>query len=69
MVLGLSNWWEYIKLLLAGKRLHRPTDDIYQLGGDVLIDPNGVVKLHFVSDTPIDRPSLAEIQSAVEFHN
>ena len=65
-VLGLGNWWQYIKLMLGGQKLHRPTDDIYQLGGDVLIDPSGIVRLHFVSDTPIDRPSVKEIQAVVD---
>ncbi|MCA9215279.1 MAG: AhpC/TSA family protein [Planctomycetales bacterium] len=63
-VLGIGNWWAYIKLMMAGQKLHSPTDDIYQLGGDVLIDPHGIVRFHFVSETPVDRPSVAEIQAA-----
>ena len=55
-VLGPSSWWGYLKLLLRARKLRRPTDDVYQLGGDVLIDPEGTVRLHHVSRIPIDRP-------------
>ena len=68
-ILGIGNWWHYIKLMLRGRRVHRPTDDIYQLGGDVLVDPNGIVRLHFVSETPVDRPAVAAIQAAIEMAN
>jgi hypothetical protein len=64
-VLGVRQWWTYIRLILRGHRVQRPTDDIYQLGGDVLIDPAGIVQLHFVSDSPVDRPSLDSIQRII----
>jgi alkyl hydroperoxide reductase subunit AhpC len=64
-VLGIGNWGHYIKLILRGRRVQRPTADIYQLGGDVIVDPQGIVRFHFVSGTPIDRPSLAEIKSVI----
>lgn len=64
-VLGPSSWWGYLKLLLRGRKLRRPTDDIYQLGGDVLIDPPGTVRLHYVSRIPIDRPSVESLLDVV----
>ncbi|MFV2069765.1 MAG: SelL-related redox protein [Pirellulales bacterium] len=48
----------YAKLLLRGRRIRRPTGDVYQLGGDVLIDPNGIVRLHHVGNGPADRPEI-----------
>jgi alkyl hydroperoxide reductase subunit AhpC len=64
-VLGVGNWWHYIKLILHGRRVQRPTGDIYQLGGDVIVDPQSMVRFHFVSETPVDRPSLDQIKSAI----
>lgn len=57
-VWGPASWWGFIKLLLRGRKLRRPTDDVYQMGGDVLIDPEGIVRLHYVSRYPLDRPSI-----------
>jgi len=55
-VMGPSSWWGYSKLLLRGRKLKAPTGDVRQLGGDVLIDPGGMIRLHHVTQTPIDRP-------------
>lgn len=59
--MGPSSWPSYTRLLLRGRRLHRPTGDVQQMGGDVLIDPEGIVCLHHVSSTPADRPSAAAL--------
>ena len=63
---GPASWWGFIKLLFSGHKLHWPTDDVYQLGGDVLIDPEGRVRLHYVSRNPMDRPSLDALLEQVE---
>ena len=65
VILGPSSWWGYLKLLLRGRKPRRPTDDVHQLGGDVLIDPKGIVRLHHVSRTPLDRPSVESLLEAV----
>jgi len=65
VIFGPSSWWGYLKLLLRGRKLRRPTDDVHQLGGDVLIDPKGTVCLHHVGRTPIDRPSVESLLEAV----
>jgi hypothetical protein len=57
-VWGPASWWGYIRLLLRGRKLRLPTDDVYQMGGDVLIDPEGIVRLHYVSRSPLDRPPI-----------
>ena len=64
-VLGPAAWGEYIKLLFRGRRLRRPTGDPYQLGGDVLIDPAGIVRLHHVSRNPADRPDVSDLIETV----
>ena len=53
--------WTYLKLLGRGRRLRRPGTDIHQLGGDVLIDPQGMVRLHYVGVGPADRPTISAL--------
>ncbi len=69
-----GRWWDlvgpatigvYVKLMLRGRRLHRATGDVKQLGGDVLIDPEGIVRLHHVGSGPADRPSVESLLDAV----
>lgn len=64
-ILGPAAWWAYVKLLARGRRLHRATGDVTQLGGDVLIDPTGIVRLHHVGSGPADRPSVESLLSMV----
>lgn len=58
---GPATWWAYIQLIGRGHRLRRPTGDIRQLGGDVLVDPMGRVALHHVGKGPADRPAVAAL--------
>jgi len=62
---GPASWWAYAKLLLRGRRLRLPSGDASQLGGDVLIDLNGVVRLHHVGNGPADRPSVSSLLELV----
>lgn len=56
---GPATWWAYARLIARGGRLRRPTDDVHQLGGDVLVDPIGRVALHHVGKGPAARPAVA----------
>lgn len=58
---GPQTWWAYLKALLSGQHLHPSHGDISQRGGDVLIDPQGVVRLHHVGEGPADRPAVRDI--------
>lgn len=55
----------YLKLIGRGRRLRRPGSDVRQLGGDVLIDPHGVVRFHHVGRGPADRPDISELLKSV----
>lgn len=55
----------YLRLMLRGRRLRMPTGDTAQLGGDVLIDPAGVVRVHHVGSGPADRPAIDELLDVV----
>ena len=61
---GPKTWWAYGRLLLAGEKLHAAGSDVSQRGGDVLIDPAGIVRLHHVGDGPADRPAVDELLAA-----
>jgi alkyl hydroperoxide reductase subunit AhpC len=62
---GPPTIWTYIKLLARGRRLQKTGSDVTQLGGDVLIDPAGAVRLHHVGRGPADRPSVQELLAVV----
>ena len=62
---GPATWWAYARLIARGRRLRRPTDDIHQLGGDVLVDPLGTVALLHVGQGPADRPPVAVLLDRV----
>lgn len=62
-----ANWWTlynpvsiagYLWLMIRGTRPGTPGKDWNQLGGDVLIDPEGIVRAHYTSSNPHDRPNI-----------
>ena len=64
-VWGPPAWWAYAKLLARGRRLKKSGGDVDQLGGDVLVDPGGVVRLHSVGRGPADRPPVDSILATI----
>lgn len=60
-VWGPKTWWVYIEQLMKGQRLKKSAGDIFQRGGDVLIDPAGMVRFHHVGRGPADRPAAGTI--------
>jgi peroxiredoxin len=64
-VFGPRSMWAYSNLIVRGRRPKAATGDPLQLGGDVLIDPQGTVRLHHVGSGPADRPSVASILEIV----
>lgn len=60
-VWGPKTWLVYGRELLKGRKLEKSEDDVYQCGGDVLIDPEGIVRLHHVGSGPADRPEAGRI--------
>jgi alkyl hydroperoxide reductase subunit AhpC len=68
-IYGLPSIWEYLRLIASGRRPGKPGEDWRQMGGNVLIDPQGIVRLHYVSQTPHDRPSIESILAVVQTHS
>jgi peroxiredoxin len=65
-IYGLSSIWNYMKLIFRGRLPGKPGKNWRQLGGDVLIDPDGIVRLHHLSTGPHDRPAIDSILAIVE---
>lgn len=64
-IFGPASLVEYGKLMLRG-RIPKPSNaDLYQLGGDVLIDPDGTVQFQHVGSGPADRPPVAKLLDVV----
>lgn len=63
---GPKTWWAYLKEICRGRFPRKSSGDLYQRGGDVLIDPTGIVRFHHVGEGPADRPAIAEILSMIK---
>ena len=61
---GVRTWLAYLHELARGRLPKYSGGDTRQLGGDVLIDPAGIVRFHHVGTGPADRPSVAAILEA-----
>ena len=70
----VGSWWsilnpvsiaKYVGLLLRGQRLQKSGSDYRQLGGDILVDAAGIVRLHHVSQNPHDRPAVDELLAVI----
>lgn len=55
----------YARLLRRGRRLERPTEDTRQLGGDLVIGPDGTLAAIFRPRSPDDRPTVQQLIDAV----
>jgi hypothetical protein len=63
---GPETWWAYLKEMVKGAKLRKSEGDISQRGGDVLIDPAGIVSLHHVGAGPADRPPVAGLLRRID---
>jgi hypothetical protein len=53
-----------VRLIRAGRRLRRPTQDTRQLGGDFVVDRRGRLAYAYRSARPDDRPPVEELIDA-----
>lgn len=63
---GPAAWRVYFKEIIKGNRPRPANDDVYQRGGNVLISPEGMVRMHHISKGPADRPGIEGILQIVE---
>jgi peroxiredoxin len=60
-----KNLWSYAKALLRGEKLPQVQADPNQLGGDFVIDGDGIIRLAYYSKNATDRPSVDELLSVL----
>jgi hypothetical protein len=69
---GFFDLWNFATLriylleMLKGNWLKRSQGDVRQRGGDVLIDPQGMVRLHHVCKGPADRLPADNVSKLIE---
>lgn len=60
----------YAEQLVAGRELPKPFenvhDDPHQMGGDFLLDSQGVIKMSYCGKSSTDRPSIDQILLAMK---
>lgn len=65
-VWGPSTWRAYAREIAHGHVPHKSSGDLYQRGGDVVIDASGIVRFHHVGTGPADRPSIAVLLACLD---
>jgi alkyl hydroperoxide reductase subunit AhpC len=56
-----QNLWYYAKATLQGREKFGKRGDPHQLGGDFIVDSQGIVRLAHPSKEPTDRPSIEKL--------
>ena len=56
-----ANLWYYAKAIAQKRQTYGKRGDPHQLGGDFVIDPQGIIRLAHPSREPTDRPTVATI--------
>ena len=55
----------YARLIRAGRRLRRPTEDIHQLGADAVVGRDGALRYLSLPSTPDARPPISDLIAAL----
>lgn len=58
--------FSYAKLLLSGRKWLPKEGDTAQMGGDFIVDSNGIIRLAYRSKEPADRPSVSKLLEILE---
>ena len=56
----------YAGLLLRGRRLSKPTEDIHQLGADAVVGRDGRLRYLSLPSTPDARPPVSDLIAALD---
>ncbi len=64
-IFGPKTFWQYVRLMSRGRRFRGIQADPLQLGGDFVIDGEGIVRFAYRSEDPADRPSVERLLEAV----
>lgn len=56
----------YARLVLRGRRMMRPTEDIHQLGADAVVGRDGTLRYLSLPSTPDARPPITDLIAALD---
>jgi peroxiredoxin len=59
-------WFEYARLMALGRKWRGIQGDSGQLGGDIIIDQNGIIRMAYKSHDPADRPAVRVILNVLD---
>ena len=65
-IFSLATILAYVKLLARGRFYHFRRSDLRQLGGDFVVDAEGLIQYQYRSDAPNDRPSVDELIRVID---
>ena len=63
---GYRTWRAYLKELFQGRLPRKGEGDFQQRGGDVILDPDGLVRLQHIGSGPGDRPEVTQLLQFVK---
>ena len=63
---NLRTIWRYVQLLTSGRSWRGIQGDSAQLGGDFVVDADGIVQLAYRSHDPTDRPDVDDLLSIMQ---
>lgn len=63
---NLRTIWHYVNLLTSGRKWRGIQGDSAQLGGDFVVDADGILRLAYRSHDPTDRPSASELLAVLK---
>ena len=66
---GVRNLWYYAQSLAQGKELKENRGDTSQMGGNFIIDKDGVVRFAYPSKNPTDRPPIDQLLQVLKTLN
>jgi peroxiredoxin len=58
--------WSYVKLMRAGRRWRGIQGNSAQMGGDFVVDAEGIVRLAYRSEDPADRPPVERLMTILK---
>lgn len=63
---GPKNLWYYFKARLQGRQTHPTNGDTSQLGGDFIVDAQGIIRMAHRSQDPTDRPPVTQLLATLK---
>lgn len=66
LAIKLESLIKFLHLLWQEKRFYFPRSDPLQMGGDFIIDSQGLIQFVYRSYDPLDRPAVKEMIEAIK---